>query len=58
MYIWKEIWLNMLKKFPTQNHEQLEPQIHYCLLCKYINEYCQLPPHVTEVINVFQGHIK
>jgi len=57
MYMWKEILLNMLKRFPTQNHKQIGPQIHFCLLCKYINENYQLPPHVTEVINVFQGHI-
>ena len=43
---------------PTQNHEQIGPQIHFFLFWKYENENCQLPPHVTEVINVFQGHIK
>jgi len=58
MYIWKEILLNMLKRFPTQNHEQIGSQIQFFLLRKYTNENCQLPPHVTEVINVFQGHIK
>jgi len=48
----------MLKRFPTQNHEQIGPQIHFFLLYKYKTENCQLPPHVTEIINVFQGHIK